>query len=189
MAPRLLICGTTVVVGTTTVRATITEKEMIRPPNASFKACTRNKRSDSSLLCPGGEWNHVGQVVWLSWVQDCNLGRNAVFGHSVTPEPAKFHLKHKPLINRTCSSVTHCTEEHSLTCSPPSVPPVPRAPKCVVDPCWGYCGSQMMQEDGHHYAVVNPHVDKILLIAQVYWCVDGHMGHPALPHCTSSKEV
>lgn len=37
-----------------------------------------------------------------------------------------------------------------------------------------------------HCAVVNPHIEKILLTAQVYLCVC-HMGHPALPHCTSSR--
>lgn len=108
MAPRLPTCVTTFVVSTTIVNATITEKELIPPPNASFKASTRSERSQSSLLCPGGEWNHAGQVVWLSWVQDCTIERNAVFGHSVTPEPAKFHLKYKPT-NRMCSSLTHCT--------------------------------------------------------------------------------
>lgn len=37
---------------------------------------------------------------------------------------------------------------NSLTCSPTSAPPVPRAPKCWFVDYHYYCGSQMMQE--HH---------------------------------------
>lgn len=45
-------------------------------------------------LFPGGGSNRPRQISWLRLAWDSTLESAAVFGHSVTPEPSKFHLKH-----------------------------------------------------------------------------------------------
>ncbi len=97
---------------TTFPRATITEEELSFPLNARGSCDISSQgphwANSSSMfpLSPGGGLNRASRMGWLRCECDSTLGKNAVFGHRVIPEPSEIHLRHESLTGRACSLLT-----------------------------------------------------------------------------------